>query len=99
MTQQERDAWADIYRLYDEFAPGLRAAAAMDDDNVTAGNLFCSALEKMRLKFDGQSPEGQLLILAGYDILDQVFKDAQKRAKYRAEAEGRENPPPSPGGA
>lgn len=99
MTQKERDAWADIYHLYDEFAAGLRAAAAMDDDNVTAGNLFCAALDKMRGKYDDQSPEGQLLILAGYDILDQVFKDAQKRAKSRAEAEGRENLPPSPGGA
>ena len=39
----ERDAWASIYRLYEEYAPALRQAAALDDDNEMAGKLFSAA--------------------------------------------------------
>mgnify|MGYP001411224682 CR=1 FL=1 len=36
MTKQERDAWAAAYRIYDEYAPGMRQAAALDDENEMA---------------------------------------------------------------
>lgn len=95
----ERDAWGHMYRLYEKFAPGLRQAATLDDDNELAGKLFCGALEELRDKFEDAPEECRLLLLAGYDILDEVFKNARKRHQERLEAEGRENPPPSPGAA
>lgn len=81
MTKQERDAWTSIYRLYEEFAPALRTSATLDDDNELAGQIFVSALDKLRNQWDESNAEGQLLLLAGYDILDAVFKDAKKRCQ------------------
>lgn len=77
----ERDAWASIYRLYEEYAPALRQAAALDDDNEMAGKLFSAAAQKMAEQYDKFPPEGQLILLAGVDILDEVFKDAKKRCQ------------------
>ena len=77
----ERDAWAAIYRLYEEYAPALRQAATLDDDNVMAGNLFTAAAQKTAQQYDDFPPEGQLILLAGFDILDEVFKDAKKRCQ------------------
>jgi len=95
----ERDAWGHIYRLYEKFAPGLRQAATLDDDNELAGKLFLSALDELRPRFEEAGEDCGLILLAGYDILDEVFKNARKRHQERTEAAGRENPPPSPGAA
>lgn len=92
----ERDAWGHIYRLYEKFAPALRQAATLDDDNELAGKLFVSALEELRPRFADAGEDCGLILMAGYDILDEVFKKARKRAQERMEAEGRENLPPSP---
>lgn len=86
MTVKEREAWTAIYRLYDEFAPALRDAAALDDDNATAGKVFCDALESVRELYDGLDDGGKLLLLAGYDILDETFKAAKKRHLERVQA-------------
>lgn len=92
----ERDAWGHIYRLYEKFAPAIRQAATLDDDNELAGKLFLSALDELRPRFEEATDDCGLILLAGYDILDEVFKNARKRHQERTEAEGRENPPPSP---
>ena len=71
VTKPERDAWTLIYRLYEEYAPALRAA-----DADAAGNLFCSALEKMQL--DRITEQEQLIMMAGYNLLDEVWKASHK---------------------
>ena len=77
MTTQERDAWTFAYRLYDEYAPKMRAAAALDDDNETAGRVFLAALERIKPHFSGNN-DANWIYMGVYDILDNVFKEAQK---------------------
>lgn len=81
MTKQERDAWADAYRVYDEIAPGLRQAAALDDNDEMAGRLFAAALEKMNPVYNASDTGGRLIMLAAYGILENVYKDARERAQ------------------
>lgn len=85
MTAKERDAWTFAYRLYDEFSPKLRAAAAIDDQNETAGQVFLAALEKIKPHFTSGDDDHNWILLGVYDILDYVFKAAQKRAVEKPE--------------
>ena len=73
ITAAERDAWAFIYRLYEEYAAALREA-----DTETAGKLFCSALEKMRVQWDGFTEPEHIILMAGFDLLDDVWKASHK---------------------
>jgi hypothetical protein len=86
MTKQERDAWAAAYRIYDEYAPGLRQAAALDDENEMACRLFGAALEKINPLYNESDAGGRLILLSVYDILDNVFKEARDRAQNGAES-------------
>lgn len=81
MTTRERDAWTFAYRLYDEYAPKLREAAALDDDNETAGQLFLAALERIKPHFADDGSDANSIYLRVFDVLDDVFKEAQKRAR------------------
>jgi hypothetical protein len=86
MTKQERDTWAIIYHLYDEFVPGLRQAAALEDDGGLNQQLFSAARAKIELIYDSLDDDCRVLLLAGYSALEDVFLDAQKRARTRAQA-------------
>lgn len=81
MTKSERDAWALAYRLYEEYAPGLKAAAHLDDDNAIACGLFTAALKKITEVYSSTDPGGQLILLAVYGILESTFKDARECAR------------------
>lgn len=94
MTKQERAAWTVAYRLYEEFAPPLRQAATIDDDNELACKLFSSALDKLHNPCNESNEDGRLIILAAYDILGEVFKNAQKRHQERVQASACRNPHP-----
>lgn len=83
MTAQERDAWAFAYRLYEELAPKLRQAATMNDDNETAEKLFMTALERIRPRYIKEGHDVNRIYFRVYDMLDDVFKDAQNRALRR----------------
>lgn len=83
MTTQERDAWTFAYRLYDEYAPKLRDAAALDDD--TACHIFSTALERIRPRFAKDGNDTNCIYLRVYDLLDDVFKNAQKCRLARAQ--------------
>ena len=99
MTKAERDAWAAAYRLYEEYAPPLRQAATLDDDNDLACKLFTSAVEKVAQPYNESCNEGRLILLGAYGILEEVFKDAQKRHQERVNGEGGGNPSTRPQGA
>ena len=86
MTKQERDAWAIMYRVYEEFSPGLRLAATLEDHNEMAGELFTAASKTLSAAYYESSDEGRLLILSAYGILDRVFKDAKNRHQKPQEA-------------
>lgn len=73
----ERDAWADIYRLYEKFAPALRQAATLDDDNDKVCSLLSAAIKETAAKCQGAPSECRLLLMAGYDILVEVAKAAR----------------------
>lgn len=88
MTKAERDAWAAAYRLYEEYAPPLRQAATLDDDNELAGKLFSSAVEKVAQPCNQSCTEARLILMAAYGILEEVFKDEQKRHQERVNAQG-----------
>ena len=86
MTKQERDAWAVAYRVYDQFAPGLRQAAGLDDNDEMAGRLFSSALEALNPAYNATDAGGRLILLAVYGILENVFKTAKNGAESPQEA-------------
>lgn len=97
MTKQERDAWAAAYRLYDQFAPGLRQAAALDDDNEMATRLFGAAAETISPIFDKSDDGGRLILLSLYGILESVFTAARNRSEASqaaAQGIGKGNTPP-----
>ena len=77
MTTQERDAWTFAYRLYDEYAPKMREAAALDDDNETAGRVFLAALERIKPHFTDNN-DANWILMGVYDILDSIFKEARR---------------------
>ena len=85
MTTQEREAWATAYRLYDEYAPALRQAATLNDDNEMAGRLFLAALDKLKTHFTSDDDDSNWILLSAFDTLDNVFKAAQKRKQAPAE--------------
>lgn len=89
MTTRERDAWTFAYRLYDEYAPKMREAAALDDDNETAGQLFLAALERIKPHFAAPGDAANLIYIRVYDLLDDVFKEAQKRRMEAVQDERR----------
>lgn len=89
MTTRERDAWTFAYRLYDEYAPKLRQAADLDDDNETAGQLFLAALERIKPHFTSDDNDANWICLRVFDLLDDVFKAEQKRRLERVQDERR----------
>jgi len=89
MTTRERDAWTFAYRLYDEYAPKMRDAANLDDDNETAGKLFLAALERIKPHFANDGNDANSIYLRVFDLLDDVFKEAQKRRLERVQDERR----------
>ena len=89
MTTRERDAWTFAYRLYDEYAPKMREAAALDDENETAGQLFLAALERIKPHFTSNGDDANWIYLRVFDLLDDVFKEAQKRRLERVQDERR----------
>lgn len=89
MTTRERDAWTFAYRLYDEYAPKMRAAADLDDDNETAGQLFLAALERIKPHFTNDNDDANSIYLRVFDLLDDVFKEARKRRLERVQDERR----------
>ena len=82
MTTQERDAWTFAYRLYDEYAPKMREAAALDDANETAGRVYLVALERIKQHFTDNN-DANWILMGVYDILDYVFKAEQKRVQEK----------------
>lgn len=81
MTANERDAWTLAYRLYDEYAPKLEQAAALDDDNETACRVFTDVLERIKPHYTDNDNNANWVLLGVYDILDNVFKAAANRRK------------------
>ena len=79
MTTQERDAWTFAYRLYDEYAPKMRQAVALDDDNETAGQIFRAALDRIKPHCTKDGGNANFIYLRVYDLLDDVFKEAQRQ--------------------
>jgi len=77
MTRQERDAWAIGYRIYDEYAPKLRQAA-LSEDNELANDIFFTISSRLSASYNGSDNGGQLILLAVYDILGNVFEEERK---------------------
>lgn len=71
VTKAERDAWTVIYRLYEQYADALRGM-----DGEAASEIFLQALEKLKLQ--DSTEEGRLILLAGYELLDAVWKASHK---------------------
>lgn len=89
MTTRERDAWTFAFRLYDEYAPKVRQAADLDDGNETAGQIFLAALERIKPHFSDDGDDANFIYLRVFDLLDDVFKEAQKRRLERVQDERR----------
>ena len=91
MTQQEREAWALAYRVYDQYSRALRQAAGMDDDGETARKLFEAAGDQLSKFYSATDDGGRLIALAVYGILSEVYTSARKAVKKpqeRAEHSG-----------
>ena len=79
MTTRERDAWTFAYRFYDEYAPKMREAAKLDDNNETAGQLFLTALERVKQHYSSDNDDANSIYLRVFDLLDDVFKSARRQ--------------------
>lgn len=95
MTILEREAWAAAYRIYDEYAPGLRQAAALTDGNEMAVRLFSAALDKLKPTYSTSDAGGRLIMAGVYGILEDVFIEARERAQEAAKGNEQGNIPPS----
>ena len=80
MTQQERDAWAAAYRLYDEISPGLKDAAAAGDHQAAA-KCFTAAIGKISGLYATLDQDARLILSGVYGTLEGVYKQAQIRAQ------------------
>ena len=70
------EAWRTIYRVFTKYAPALKLAANLDDDNEEAGRLFMEALEEIKPVF-AIGGDAEILALGVYNMLDDVFKKAR----------------------
>lgn len=69
VTKPERDAWTTAYRMYEEYAEKLR-----ESDCDAASALFGKAMEKIQQQWNDSTEEGKLILLAGYELLEAVWK-------------------------
>ena len=76
MTTRERDAWTLAYRLYDEYAPKMRQAAALDDNNETVCRVFTAVLERIKPHF--ASDDANWILVGVYDMLDNIRKETRR---------------------
>lgn len=73
MTTQERNAWATVYKIYDEYAPQLRKAAKANDTDL-AGSISLTICNRLEPIFNASDEGGRLILLAVHDILTNVYK-------------------------
>ena len=72
VTEAERDAWTVIYRLYEKYASALRGI-----DGEAASEIFPQALKKLKLQ--NSTEESRLILMAGYNLLEAVWKANRKQ--------------------
>lgn len=76
ISPAEREAWSSLYRFYEKYAPQLRAAARLDDENEKAVEVFSAAAEMNEL-YQERGLIGKALTMPLYDLLELVFKEAK----------------------
>ena len=79
ISPAEREAWSSLYRFYEKYAPQLRAAARLDDDNEEAVRVFQSAAAEMNELYQERGLIGKVLTIPLYDLLNEVFKEAREQ--------------------
>ena len=79
ISPAEREAWGSLYRFYEKYAPQLRAAARLDDDNEEAARVFQSAAAEMNELYQERGLIGKMLTIPLYDLLNEVFKEAREQ--------------------
>lgn len=79
ISPAEREAWGSLYRFYEKYAPQLRAAARLDDENDEAARIFQTAAAEMNDLYKDRGIIGKTLSIPLYDLLREVFKDARER--------------------
>lgn len=72
-TSAMLEAWRGAYKLFTRYAPAIRAAAHLEDDNEEAGRLFLEALEESKAIF-AIGGDAEILALRVFDMLDDVWK-------------------------
>lgn len=79
ISPAEREAWSSLYRFYEKYAPQLRAAARLDDDNEEAARVFQSAAAEMNEIYQERGLIGKVLTIPLYDLLNEFFKEAREQ--------------------
>lgn len=79
ISPAEREAWSSLYRFYEKYAPQLRAAARLDDDNEEAVRVFQSAAAEMNELYQERGLIGKALTIPLFDLLDMVFREAREQ--------------------
>ena len=74
VSKAEREAWAFAYRIYEKYAELMRSAAQNDDD---ASGLFSDAVSQMEEKWVLCTDKERLILLTGYKLLDDVYRQAK----------------------
>lgn len=82
----ERETWAALYRLYAKYAPLLRAAAVLDDDNNQACSLFSEASKEIAAIDSTCGIVGERLALPVYNLLGQLYEEERDRHNEVCEA-------------
>ena len=79
ISPAEREAWSSLYRFYEKYAPQLRAAARLDDENEKAVEVFSAAAAEMNEIYQERGLIGKALTIPLFDLLDMVFKEAREQ--------------------
>lgn len=72
----EVETWRSLYKYYAKYAPALREAAMLDDDNERASQVFRAAAQELNDVFHS-GHIGEALAAPLYALLETVFREAQ----------------------
>ena len=77
ISPAEREAWSSLYRFYEKYAPQIREAARLDDENETAIRVFGEAAKEASSLNQEKGLIGKALAVPLFHLLDEVFKAAK----------------------
>lgn len=80
ISPAEREAWSSLYRLYEKYAPQLRAAALLEDGYKEASQIFREVARETNELYQERGLIGKTLSVSLYCLMEEVYKEASAQA-------------------